>query len=50
MDPAEASVTGEVVGIVGNVRQYALDREPAPEIYLLPPKSLDETGDSRTRR
>jgi putative ABC transport system permease protein len=30
---AEVPVTGEIVGIVGNVRQYALEREPAPEIY-----------------
>jgi putative ABC transport system permease protein len=31
---AEVPVTGEIVGVVGNVRQYALDREPAPEIYV----------------
>jgi putative ABC transport system permease protein len=31
---AEVPVTGEIVGIVGNVRQYVLDREPAPEIYV----------------
>jgi len=31
---AEAAVTGEIVGVVGDVRQYALDREPAPEIYV----------------
>jgi putative ABC transport system permease protein len=31
---AEAPVTGEIVGVAGNVRQYALDREPAPEIYV----------------
>ena len=31
---AEVPVTGEIVGVVGNVRQYALDRAPAPEIYV----------------
>jgi putative ABC transport system permease protein len=31
---AEVPVAGEIVGVVGNVRQYALDREPAPEIYV----------------